>query len=425
MRNAVPLLAAADVLGVRKVFKAAVDYLARQMVDCRCCFLVWRACLRLEGEGPLSDPLTKVAAAARRGVLPAFERFRVTEEEALLSLPYEALLGLLVEDDLVVRHEKLLQDFLIKYGKVNGLLENSGKEVSVVGNAGSRWRALCAALRWCAIVDRDPKALEFAKFAIVREDAGPTNCSGPFGVSLARSGVGRDICRLFPQEFRVIASLHERARSGTKRFATWAQRAERERSEQRGGQQDQSVVAVAEELILRPRTRLCPPGACPLRPYQAEKLIYFMGAETLDFKEKPTLVSNDAASGLFNFCLMVWPLGKPDAVLPEREGSWVLSAYVQAEPLVAWPDVWEFKDVEFSIWCVPWDGTGRRVFERSAKRTFRSARCGYGWEEFISSSDLAASALELSDLLSPEGYLLIQAEVDPRSAAQGPSPVGE
>ena len=133
------------------------------------------------------------------------------------------------------------------------------------------------------------------------------------------------------------------------------------------------------------------------------------------------LVSDDAVSGSLQYVLEVNPLGDEYATVPE-EGGWVISAGITVVPLAHWPESWEFRDVRVSVRCVPWNNSRSRVFEESYTLTFTSEEPNVTWPSFLSSSEVRDAGLEMRDLLSPEGYLLIQAEVKPRSAVRGPFP---
>lgn len=471
LRSAVPLLVAADVLGVKQVFRAAVGYLERRMLDSRCCLYLWKACLH--SAEPLSTAVGKVASAARERVLPAFERFRVTEKQALLRLPYDAMLGLLREDALCVSGEALLADFVIEYGRANGLLPEApvgmgallpagcerdsqeGKRLyreanldfrrreiaswPTEPNAKKNWRALCAGLRWAQMEGTIFHVSDLNAFqaATNSEALGSEPDDDPNMLNWRMSSVilprhhrpfdGRNSPRPFPVEFALAASLYNTATRGP----WWRQR---ERAEKEWADQEDSKEVspearpVSRELIMRARMLPRPPDAVPCRPHQVEKFFYFAGAEEgLDFAKGAHIVSEEAVSGALPFRLKVYPLGDLAAVVPE--GGWVISAFVEVLPRASWPDVWEFRDVKFTIRCLAWkegaSGGGNRPFlGRRIEFTFSSSAVELGWVKFLSSSQLEQAGLKLQDFLSPEGYLILQAEVDPRTALEGPNPVG-
>ena len=108
------------------------------------------------------------------------------------------------------------------------------------------------------------------------------------------------------------------------------------------------------------------------------------------------------------------------------EGQWAVRAYVELVPQAHWPENWEFQDVEFTMECVPWKSDEAvvelcRLRKQSFRTTFSSGSQrgpgDQGWSELLTSEE---GAEKLGDILSPEGYLLIRAEVLPESALRGP-----
>jgi hypothetical protein len=89
-----------------------------------------------------------------------------------------------------------------------------------------------------------------------------------------------------------------------------------------------------------------------------------------------------------------------------------------------WPKGWWLPNVEFSIQCVPWrepkEGGPDLSFGRCAPSDFKADKLQVGWKAFITSEKVKRE--DLADLLSPEGYLLIRAEVKPTSTLQCPLP---
>lgn len=364
--SAVPLLAAADVLSMRSLFERAVGYLARHMT-CRALDF-WGACLAFEG--PLSQPLERVAAAARTGVLRGFERFLMTSEDSLLQLPHEAMLGLLRENRLAVRAESRLATFLIKYGRVHKLLspdvldaadKERGKGLPQTGvDRESRWWELCAAVRW-----------------------------GDINPSMTHPGA-------FPLELMTLGMAYRTALGSPdythSMFMKWP---------------------FPPGVVLQPRERVRPPHAPPLLPHQVEKFVYFAPDR---WERGHGILADSVDSGLLQFSLRLYPGGDTGFNIPEGS-SWAISAFVELLPKPHWPEVWTFKDVKHLIWCVPWVDDEELMFEKSETFTFTSAVSNRGWQLFLTSADVGD---RLGDLLSPEGYLLVRASVPPATALRGP-----
>jgi len=388
-QNVVHLLAAADTLGVQVLFERAITFLDRRM--CFCGLAFWRACLSFEG--PLSPPLEKVAAVAREAVLKGFERYLTTEMDTLLCLPYYALVGLLREDMLAVRAELILAEFVFLYGKTHKLVSDTPLEVSKKEEVdcpvkSRKWRDLCAALRWTQI-EVDSQVCD-CPFSWQQSDGDssflPRLDMGKLSVEWGR----------FPSEFFMVGMVHNRMQCVSK-----------------SSHAELMQQKVPCGLVLRGRNPVRPDHAPPLLPYQVEKFVYFAPG---NWERGRIIVSNMVDSGLLRFRLRLFPGGDLEFDIPQ--GTWAVSAFVDLVPQVHWPETWEFKDVQYSIKCVPWQGNGQLEFKKQDTFTFKSAGAyNRGWKWFLTSAEVGS---QLNELLSPEGYLLIRAEVVPASALQGP-----
>jgi len=100
--------------------------------------------------------------------------------------------------------------------------------------------------------------------------------------------------------------------------------------------------------------------------------------------------------------------------------DWSINAYIQVVERDHWPSGWLFKNVRFSIRCVSWeqDEELQEALEQSDRYSFKASPSGEfdpllmnrGWKPFLTS---CKAGCHLNKLLSPQGYLLIQGEVDP------------
>lgn len=198
----------------------------------------------------------------------------------------------------------------------------------------------------------------------------------------------------FPEAFVLVGMAFNRAQ------ATWMCHLKHQHLE------------IPHGISLRPRTPVRPPHAPDLAPNQVEQFFYFAPDR---WRQGDLLRSPPASSGMLRFQLNIFPGCDTGWEVPE--GGWAVSAYVMVVPEVHWTKGWELQDVEFSIQCVPWK-EGAPQHARSATSTFTDQKkLQVGWKGFISSDIVGGS---LNDLLSPEGYLLVQAEVMPESTIRGP-----
>jgi len=499
--NVVPLLNAADILGLRDLFERAVAFLRRKMgsrVDSSGPFQFWKVCL--EFPQPLSAPLEKLASIARGAVMKNFERLLETDKEALLQLPSDALLDLLREDDIAVRSELRLACFVLEYGWRHGLVpsgpnrqregESSKGEVANRTEAagvpesdavegatraweeatrqGSVWWSLCASLRW-GDLETDLQYGFESHLPLCQQDL-----SVPCGDYVTRAITGTPVKRdvsiksdkvaslpagtpvtvlevvPMPEEDCIRGRIAEPAgyisMINTKNSSSWVIPARSQLKHFVFGRYfyladyfpevfvllgmafnraqatwmchlNHQHLQVPHGISLLPRTPVRPPHAPALAPHQVEQFFYFAPDR---WRQGDLLRSPPASSGMLRFQLNIFPGCDTGWDVPE--GGWAVSAYVMVVPEVHWMKGWELQDVEFSIQCVPWkEGAPELQFRRSATSTFTDQKkLQVGWKGFISSDTVGGS---LNDLLSPEGYLLVQAEVLPESTIRGPKSV--
>lgn len=460
-QNVVVLLAAADMLGVQDLFDRAVVFFNAGRRMQASCLTFWQACF--DFDSPLSPALEKVAATARAEALQGFERLLETEQQALLALPPEALLGLLRDDDLAVRSELRLALFLVEYGVQNLAGEHSSP---CRGSEAQSWRQLCAALRWgeldCDLQSKDDRqALRRAKVQHACELEpgiyvvlpGVSALVVTAGVArhsevVRRVGVGTQVRVLevihapdqqlirgrieepcgyislrntatgftwvrphscdfrqaifgncpfladhFPEEFLLVGTAQGRVRTFGRHL----------------------VGHIPHGITLQPRTPVRPAHAPQLLSNQAEQFFYFCPG---NWRQKECIHSNPGSAGPLSFRLKVYPCG--DEGVDVSDGEWVVSAFLEVLPCEHWPDNWEFRKVEYSITCVAWQDPGGQgelnIVQRDAF-DFKADCRDRGWPIFLSSQHDGES---LSHLLSPQGYLLIQAQVAITSVFDGP-----
>eukprot|EP00929_Paragymnodinium_shiwhaense_P027488 TRINITY_DN16126_c0_g1_i1.p1 TRINITY_DN16126_c0_g1~~TRINITY_DN16126_c0_g1_i1.p1 ORF type:complete len:617 (+),score=112.32 TRINITY_DN16126_c0_g1_i1:67-1917(+) len=480
--SAVFLLATSDALGCQSLFERSLQYIDRRMSVCALAF--WEAVTSLPR--PLSGPLERVVAASRTGLLRGFERFLSVERATLLRLTPDILMELLEEDGLAVRAEVRLLEFVVEYGRHHGLFEISGGELHVretyssashsertrlgyrnrglppsrssndgaivsprgewsahrassvdeycddaasccaeearmvdAESACSRhetadaakeelldasqrselWKALCAGIRWGEVdlwqlehLFRNPESGALT----LRQEALPG-----FGGGNVINGIEKVI----PEEL-IGFGLKYQVMKGA---PTWAY--ERFMSSK-----------LPMGLNLRPRRPVRPPHAPPLEPNQVEKFVHFEPHGDGNWRPGDAIDSPIARVGKLRFQLKLQPGGEVGEDNPE--GGWAVAAYIRVVPEASWPRNWEFRDVEYSIYVVPWqeqppqNATGCRMRDQF---TFNGAghNNNRGWHDFLTSRTPLMRE-RLREVLSPEGYLLVRAEVTAASALQGP-----
>lgn len=495
------------------------------------CYTFWLACL--EFDRPLSHSLTQVISSALDNVAKQFERLRWTEEERLFKVHYEDMLELLRNKALVVCSEPQLAQFVLKYGKAQGLLEDNtfgnweartkpfvrylpvyrenefqlklvANETYFVENLSS---ASSLQVGMSVLVVSDPE-----KYQLECEASNLSWPDGPGGPRIRKLGRKGDIRRIqddvvwFKDELgsvpvRALVGFENRlvgvdsrslayhvskdvdsrdkfltgALFGARVHGTdegdgwikinnfdkkilWAELANSIRWPLVRRQLRNSTCAIAkytgspihnsagtdacvtwehEELAQFPiqfcffccpqlfpsRSAFCsarnqprPSYMAPLQNNQVTVLLYFAGRETPDY-DGP-VYSDPTTSGALQFRLQVYPKGfqTPEA------GMWALSAYVEIVALDTWPQLWEFRNVAYSIKCVPWKEECKdATFKRTDVFTFNHEgnNDNRGWNDFLTSGIVE----DLNSLTSPDGYLIIQAEVDPHTTLEGPEPM--
>mmetsp|Transcript_109241 Transcript_109241/g.308138 ORF Transcript_109241/g.308138 Transcript_109241/m.308138 type:complete len:641 (-) Transcript_109241:77-1999(-) len=176
---------------------------------------------------------------------------------------------------------------------------------------------------------------------------------------------------------------------------------------------------VSSGITWRPRTPVRPSHAPPLESHQVEKFVHFDPAAGA-WRPGDAIDSRIARVGKLRFQLKLQPGGEVGEDYPE--GAWAVAAYIRVVPEASWPAAWEFRDVEYSIFVVPWqERLPSSAFRMRDRFTFNGAghNNNRGWHDFLTSrTPLVQDALH--DVLSPEGYLLVRAEVSLASALQGP-----
>jgi len=230
----VPLFLAADVLGIQALFERIVKYFQQEMPEGGLTFFL--SCVAVETWPP---PLEKVATAAREAVLLGFEQFLIMAEELLLELPYDALLGLLREDNLAVHSEAALATFVLQYGKHHGLLGEAAP--------GGRWWKLCSALRWSQI------DIDMCQRGLPSRDHGGLNFAIKSALELFSFGGD------FPKEMVQVGAMINRARHTSRLL----------------GDNTKELLASLQidSLVLQPRSRVSPGHTPPLKPHQVEIFI--------------------------------------------------------------------------------------------------------------------------------------------------------
>jgi len=173
-------------------------------------------------------------------------------------------------------------------------------------------------------------------------------------------------------------------------------------------------------LTLRPRRPVRPPHAPPLESNQVEKFVHF---EPLSGAWRPgdAIDSPMAHVGKLRFQLKLQPGGEVGEDNPD--GGWAVAAYIRVVPEASWPRNWEFRDVEYSIYVIPWQETLMTAPGCRMRDQFTFNGAGHnnnrGWHDFLTSRTPLMRE-RMKDVLSPEGYLLVRAEVTAASALHGP-----
>jgi len=255
------------------------------------------------------------------------------------------------------------------------------------------WRQLCSALRWGEMelwqlehVFRNP---ESGALTLRQEQSG---ISLSYGLDAA-----------IPEDLVVAGMRYQVMRDAAPKWAY-------ERFMHHG---------VSPGIILTPRTPVRPPHCPPLDSNQVEKFVHFDPGSGA-WRPGDAIDSRIARVGKLRFQLKLQPGGEVGEDYPE--GTWAVAAYIRVVPEASWPGAWEFRDVEYSIYIVPWsEKLSSANFRMRDRFTFNGNghNNNRGWHDFLTSK-MNMVQEHMRDILSPEGYLLVRAEVLMSSALQGP-----